>query len=80
MRVGAWPIFGSPNLSGSGTAQPPACWAQKFSKRCAHHTRNLTRETGLTIRTIFAEKFCDPWGGLIWGPSGGYASILMCVY
>ena len=26
-----------------------------------------------------AEKFCDPLRGLIWGPSGGYASALMCV-
>jgi hypothetical protein len=58
--VGAWPISGSPNLSGSGTAQPPACWAQKFSKRRAHNRRNLTRKTDLTTRTALAEKFCDP--------------------
>jgi hypothetical protein len=58
--VGAWPISGSPNLSGSGTAQPPACWAQKFSKRRAHNTHNLTRAIDLSTRATFAEKFCDP--------------------
>jgi|TARA_R100001143_G_scaffold61880_1_gene63754 hypothetical protein len=58
--VGAWPISGSPNLSGSGTAQPPACWAQKFSKRRAHNTHNLTRKTDPATRTSLAEKFCDP--------------------
>lgn len=47
MRVGAWPISGSPNLSGSGTAQPPACWAQKFSKRRAHNKRTLSHTTDL---------------------------------
>ena len=60
MRVGAWPISGSPNLSGSGTAQPPACWAQKFSKRCAHNKRTLTRAIDLSTRATLAEKFCDP--------------------
>ncbi|AXI49223.1 hypothetical protein C1J03_24235 (plasmid) [Sulfitobacter sp. SK012] len=60
MRVGAWPISGSPNLSGSGTAQPPACWAQKFSKCRAHNPQNLTHKTDLTNRAAFAEKFCDP--------------------
>ena len=60
MRVGAWPISGSPNLSGSGTAQPPACWAQKFSERHSHNPQNLTRETDLTTRTALAEKFYDP--------------------
>jgi len=60
MRVGAWPISGSPNLSGSGTAQPPACWAQKFSKHDADNKRTLTRKTGLATRPALAEKFCDP--------------------
>jgi hypothetical protein len=58
--VGAWPISGSPNLFGSGTAQPPACWAQKFSKRKAQNRRALTRKTNLPTRTALAEKFCDP--------------------
>jgi hypothetical protein len=58
--VGAWPISGSPNLSGSGTAQPPACWAQKFSKNYADNKRILTRETDLVTLTDLAEKFCDP--------------------
>jgi hypothetical protein len=58
--VGAWPISGSPNLPGSGTAQPPACWAQKFSKRRAHNTLNLTRAIVLSTCATFAEKFCDP--------------------
>jgi len=58
--VGAWPISGSPNLFGSGTAQPPACWAQKFSKRRAHNKRNLTRATDLPTQPTLAEKFYDP--------------------
>ena len=47
MRVAAWPISGSPNLSGSGTAQPPACWAQKFSKRCARNKHGGRIQDGL---------------------------------
>jgi len=58
--VGAWPISGSPNLSGSGTAQPPACWAQKFSKHDADKSRALAHTTDLPTQLTFAEKFCDP--------------------
>ena len=38
-------MSGSPNLSGSGTAQPPACRAQKFSERSTRHMRALTHGT-----------------------------------
>jgi hypothetical protein len=60
MRVGAWPISGSPNLSGSGTAQPPACWAQKFSKHDDGKKRTLAHKAGLPTHPTLAEKFCDP--------------------
>ncbi len=42
MSVGAWPNAWFPNLPGSGTAQPPACRAQKFSARGTRHMRALT--------------------------------------
>ena len=45
MSVGAWPNAWFPNLPGSGTAQPPACRAQKFSARSARHMRALTHGT-----------------------------------
>ena len=43
--VGAWPNVWFPNLPGSGTAQPPACRAQKFSARSTGHMRALTHGT-----------------------------------
>jgi len=45
VSVGAWPNAWFPNLPGSGTAQPPACRAQKFSARSTRHTRALTHGT-----------------------------------
>ena len=45
MSVGAWPNAWFPNLPGSGTAQPPACRAQKFSARNTRHMRALTHGT-----------------------------------
>ena len=42
MSVGAWPNVWFPNLPGSGTAQPPACRAQKFSERSTRHRPALT--------------------------------------
>ena len=45
VSVGAWPNAWFPNLPRSGTAQPPACRAQKFSARSTCHMRALTRGT-----------------------------------
>ena len=45
MSVGAWPNAWFPNLPGSGTAQRPACRAQKFSARTTGHMRALTHGT-----------------------------------
>ncbi len=42
VNVVAWPNVWFPNLPGSGTAQPPACRAQKFSARNTRHMRALT--------------------------------------
>jgi hypothetical protein len=45
VSVGAWPNAWFPNRPGSGTAQPPACRAQKFSVRNTRHMRALTHRT-----------------------------------
>ena len=45
VSVGAWPNAWFPNLPGSGTAQPPACRAQKFSERSTRHRPALTHGT-----------------------------------
>jgi len=64
VSVVAWPNAWFPNLSGSGTAQPPACRAQKFSGRLAHHRRATPHWTDAATPAARAEKFCDPWRGL----------------
>jgi len=60
VSVGAWPNAWFPNLPGSGTAQPPACRAQKFSTRDANIVHALNYWTALPNRAALAEKFCDP--------------------
>ena len=40
MSVVAWPNVRFPNLHGSGTAQPPACRAQKFSGHGTNDVHN----------------------------------------
>ncbi len=60
VSVVAWPNAWLPKLSGSGTAQPPACRAQKFSGRIAHDRRVIDHWTALFTPAGLAEKFCDP--------------------
>jgi hypothetical protein len=60
VSVVAWPNTWLPNLSGSGTAQPPAGRAQKFSGRIAHHKYGIEHWIALSSPAALAEKFCDP--------------------
>ncbi|MEM7004268.1 MAG: hypothetical protein AAF498_00170 [Pseudomonadota bacterium] len=60
VSVVAWPNAWLPKLSGSGTAQPPACRAQKFSGRIAHRKHGIEPRTALSTHAALAEKFCDP--------------------
>ena len=60
MSVGAWPNAWFPNLPGSGTAQPPAWRAQKFSGHIASRSRVIEHLTALSIAAAPTEKFCDP--------------------
>jgi hypothetical protein len=60
VSVVAWPNAWLPKLSESGTAQPPACRAQKFSGRIAHNRRVIEHWTALSSAAALAEKFCDP--------------------
>ena len=60
VSVVAWPNVWFPNPYGSGTAQPPACRAQKFSGRIAHHKYGIEHWTALSSPAALAEKFCDP--------------------
>ena len=58
--VVAWPYVWFPKLTGSGTAEPPACRAQKFSGHIPTHVRAAAHWTDAAPPTAVAEKFCDP--------------------
>ena len=60
VSVVAWPNAWFPNLPGSGTAQPPACRAQKFSRRAGRRQRDGAHWTNLPTHPALTEKFCDP--------------------